>query len=73
MKMNKIFSLLLSVFFTIAFYGCPFDMVHIDQTPVQYKNTSTKKSGFELKDEVNIILETGYSRKLKKGTKSLIN
>ncbi len=69
MNMNKICSLLLSVFLTFTFSGCAFDIVHIDQVPVQYENASAKEPSFELKDEVNIYLGTGYSRKLTKGTK----
>lgn len=49
--------------------GCAFDIVHIDQAPVQYENLRTVKSGIEITDEVHIDLGTGYSRKLKKGTK----
>ncbi len=67
--MNKFFSLLLSVFLTITLSSCAFDIVHIDQVPVQYKIVNTKKLDFELKDDVDIDLGTGYSRKLNKGTK----
>lgn len=66
--MNKIFSLLLALLAIITFSGCAFDIVHVDQVPVQYEQESTKKPSFELKDEVNINLGTGYSRKLNKGT-----
>lgn len=65
--MNNFFLLL--AFSAITFSGCAFDIVHIDQVPVQYEYTSTEKPSFELKDEVNINLGTGYSRQLKKGTR----
>jgi hypothetical protein len=59
---------LLATFFFITFCGCAFDIVHITQIPVQYENATTQKSSFELTDEVNIDLGTGYSRKLNNGT-----
>jgi hypothetical protein len=69
MDMNKICSLFLLVFFTVIFSGCAFDVVKTNQMPVQYKDASKKQSAFELTDDVNITLNTGYRRKLNKGTK----
>ncbi len=66
--MNKIIFLSLVIVAT-TLLGCAFDLVHIDQVPVQYENESTPQSGFELTDDVHIDLGTGYSRKLRKGTK----
>jgi len=66
--MKEIFSLLLSMFLALTCFGCAFDIVHIDQIPVQYKNVNIQKRSFMLEDEVNVDLETGYKRKLNKGT-----
>lgn len=66
--MNKPCSLLL-IFFTIIFSGCAFDIVHIDQVPVQYENEKIQKSSFKLTNKVHINLGTGYSRQLNEGTK----
>lgn len=66
--MKNIFSILLSVFLPLTCFGCAFDIVHIDQIPVQYVKVNTQQSGFKLENEVNVDLGTGYSRKLNKGT-----
>ncbi|MCP3932817.1 MAG: hypothetical protein GY705_27405 [Bacteroidetes bacterium] len=66
--MEKIFSLLLSAFLAFTCFGCAFDIVHIDQVPVQYEKKNVQRSGFKLQDEVNVSLGTGYSRTLNKGT-----
>ena len=58
------------IFFLILLLNaCAFDLVHVKQIPTQIESTQLSKSSFELLDEVNISLGTGYSRKLKKGTK----
>ena len=67
--MTKIFFLLFFAFAPITIAGCAFDIVHVKQVPVQFENANTIKPGFELKDEVEVNLGTGYSRRLKKGTK----
>lgn len=66
--MKNIFSLLLPAFLALACFGCAFDIVHIDQIPVQYEKKNAQKSDFKLQDEVNVSLGTGYSRTLNKGT-----
>ena len=67
--MRKICLLLFLVFLTNTFAGCAFDIVHVEQIPVQYENAKIIKPDFELKDEVKIKLGTGYSRQLNKGTR----
>lgn len=67
--MNNAWSLLMLGLFAIIFSGCAFDIVHIDQEPIQYENAIFPKTDFELADEVDVRLGTGYSRKLNKGTK----
>ncbi len=64
---KKIFSLL-SVFLALTCFGCAFDIVHIDQIPVQYEKINAQKTDFKLEDDVTVDLGTGYSRKLNKGT-----
>lgn len=66
--MKEIFALGLSVLLTLTCFGCAFDIVHVDQMPVQYENNSLQKPGFRLEEEVNVSLGTGYSRKLNRGT-----
>ena len=66
--MKKIFSLLLTVFLSLTCLGCAFDVIHIDQIPVQYEKVNGQKTGFNLEYEVNVHLGTGYNRKLNKET-----
>lgn len=66
---NVLSFLLLVAPLSMILTGCPFDVVHIKQIPVQFENTATIKPDFELKEEVGISLGTGYSRKLNKGTR----
>ena len=67
--MTKICLLLFFAFLHITLAGCAFDIVHVEQVPVQFENVNTIKPDFKLKDEVKINLGTGYSRKLNKGTR----
>ena len=53
----------------ILLNGCAFDLVHVKQIPTQIESAQLSKSSFELEKEVNVSLGSGYSRKLKKGTK----
>ena len=69
MKIIRLPIIALCLALILFFSGCAFDIIYIDQIPVQYENASIRKSGFELKDEVNVDLGTGYNRKLNKGTK----
>ena len=66
--MEKKFSLLLTVLLSLTCFGCAFDVIHIDQIPVQYEKVSIQKPSFKLEDEVNVHLGTGYNRKLNKET-----
>jgi len=67
--MKKIFLLLLPAFVAFTCFGCAFDIIHIDQIPVQYDKKYVKKADFQLKSDVNVELGTGYQRTLYKGTK----
>ena len=58
------------LFFVILILNsCAFDLVHVKQIPAQIEPNKLSASSFELLDEVNISLDSGYRRKLKKGTK----
>ena len=58
------------IFFVILLLkSCAFDLVHVKQIPAQIEQNKLPASSFELLDEVNIKLDSGYSRKLKKATK----
>ena len=65
--MNKIYLLLIFIF-TIFLSGCAFDLVHINQIPVEYETENIQKPSFKLTNEVQISLGTGYTRQLNKGT-----
>jgi hypothetical protein len=61
-------------FLTICLLGillnaCAFDLFHIEQIPTQIKSTNLSKPSFELEKEVNFVLDKGFTRKLKQGTK----
>lgn len=60
---------ILSCFFAILLSSCAFDLVHVKQIPTQIESTHLSKSPFKLEKEVKVSLGTGYSRKLKQGTK----
>ena len=58
------------IFFVILLLNsCAFDLVHVKQIPTQIESKKLSLSSFELLDEVNIRLDSGYRRKLKNGTK----
>lgn len=48
--------------------SCAFDIIHVKQVPAQLKVSQTPPNSFQLEEEVNVSLDTGYSRVLKKGT-----
>jgi len=57
------------IFLAILLSSCAFDLVHVKQIPTQIESTHLSKRPFKLEKEVNVSLGTGYSRKLKQGTK----
>jgi len=67
--MKKGMCFLLRCVFIILLSSCAFDLVHVKQIPTQLESSQLSKSSFILEKEVNISLGTGYSRKLKQGTK----
>ena len=49
--------------------GCPFDLIHVEQTPARLDTTGAGRGPFELASEVNVTIGAGYRRVLKKGTR----
>lgn len=49
--------------------GCAFDVISINQVPTEFTQVKDTRPSFELKDNVNITLGTGYRRTLENGTK----
>ncbi len=47
--------------------GCPFDVIHVEQTPVHLESIDATKP-FELMNEVKLDIGAGYHRVLKRGT-----
>lgn len=67
--MGKIQSIFIMFLVGLLLNGCAFDIAHVKQLPAQIQSTGISKEPFELEKEVDVNLDTGYSRKLKKGTK----
>ncbi len=67
--MRKCMKIIVSGLLVLLFNACAFDLVHVKQIPTQIESTQLSLSSFELIDEIDVSLGTGYSRKLKKGTK----
>ena len=66
---TNVFIVLTVCFCIILLSGCAFDLVHVKQTPIQLTSIQNLKKSWKLVDEVKVRLDTGYSRKLKGGTK----
>ncbi len=67
--MKKSVNIIIGFLLILLLNACAFDLVHIKQIPTQIESTQLSKSSFVLVDEVVIGLDSGYNRKLKKGTK----
>jgi hypothetical protein len=48
--------------------SCAFDVLHLKQVPSQLQAAPTPRNSFVLEEAVNVKLDSGYSRVLKKGT-----
>ncbi len=48
--------------------GCPFDVIRVEQTPVELVYVASSKA-FVLEQDVPISLGFGYNRVLRKGTR----
>ena len=67
--MQKVANILVSIVLLLIFNACAFDLVHVKQIPSPIETSQLSEGLFELLEEVKISLDTGYSRKLKKGSK----
>jgi hypothetical protein len=67
--MKKSVHFLIICLLGILLNACAFDLFHIEQIPTQIKSTNLSKPSFELEKEVNFVLDKGFTRKLKQGTK----
>lgn len=67
--MKKSVHFLIICLLGILLNACAFDLFHIEQIPTQIKSTNLSKPSFELEKEVNFVLDKGFRRKLKQGTK----
>jgi hypothetical protein len=56
------------ILFFILLGGCAFDLMHVKQIPVKIESAQVQKS-FLLETDVDVKLDTGYSRLLKKGSR----
>lgn len=64
-----IFAMLPLVWSFLFLNSCAFDIRHVKQVPTEIEPAPTEKSSFEIINEVNFILDSNYSRKLRVGTK----
>ncbi len=67
--MKKGICFILCCVLAMLLFSCAFDLVHVKQIPTQIESLPLSKASFLLEKEVNVSLGTGYSRKLKQGTK----
>lgn len=49
--------------------GCAFDIIHVRQSPCQIEKGKSTSKPFRLGKEIQVTLDTGYSRKLKDGVR----
>jgi hypothetical protein len=50
-------------------FSCAFDVVRVKQEPAHFEPISSDQDAWTLAQDVKISLDTGYSRKLKAGTR----
>jgi len=67
--MKKEVFLILCCILVILLSSCAFDVVHVKQIPTKIDSSHLTKAPFKLEKDVKVSLGTGYSRKLKKGTR----
>jgi len=53
--------------FVFLLHACAFDVIHVRQSPCQIEKCESNCKSFKLGKEIQITLDTGYSRKLKNG------
>ena len=67
--MNKGGYFILSCYLAVLLTACAFDLVHVKQIPAQIETTQSSKPPFKLERDIDVSCGTGYSRKLKQGTR----
>lgn len=67
--MNKGGYFILSCYLAVLLTACAFDLVHVKQIPAQIETTQSSKPSFKLEKDMDVSCGTGYSRKLKQGTR----
>ena len=68
--MYKLSLIILSFLIISLLFSCAFDIVHVKQVPTQLELTEFSRNPLLLENEVtDISIGTGYSRKLRQGTK----
>ena len=66
--MKKLITLICCHFFALL-SACAFDIVHIEQIPIEIESSQAEINSFILANEANINIGSGYSRALRQGTK----
>ena len=63
---NSVGALLIIV---LLLHACAFDVIHLKKSPCQIEKDESNVKSFRLGKEVQVTLDTGYSRKLKDGVR----
>jgi len=53
----------------LLLHACAFDVIHVRQRPCQIEKGKSNGKSFRLGKEIQVTLDTGYSRKLKDGVR----
>ncbi len=53
----------------LLLHACAFDIIHVRQSPCQIEKSKSDRKPFRLGKEIQVTLDTGYSRKLKDGVR----
>ena len=53
----------------LLLHACAFDVIHVRQSPCQIEKGKSNRKPFRLGKEIQVTLDTGYSRKLKDGVR----
>jgi hypothetical protein len=56
-------------FLAMLLGGCPFDIIHVEQTPAHLESIDATEKPFELMNEVKLDIGAGYHRILRRGTR----
>jgi len=67
--MNTWGYIIISCFLAVLLAACAFDLVHVKQIPAKIETNQLSKTPFILEKELDVSYGTGYSTKLKQGTR----